>query len=653
MDSKNKLVSAHEIVDKGKGTILFDEVIQIQEDLFHSLTPLNPSSIADFASFYEKDDLSSYEAKLEIDIKETVRIHYPLHLAARDGDCDKIIELVNDGFGYNVNQKDARSVTPLHVAALFGQLDAVKTLISLGATVDAKGYENHTPLHFALAKQHYDVAKSLIVDYQANLKLEDYKGTNGFSLLFDPIPEMFKNKNKNIEQVIELVEIAIRNTKGPLYYNDISEFKDELYLTPVPVPVVLSWIASDATTLALADRFIYLIQEAQAKDPSSQAFCNAKDLFNRFPTSEIYRIKISEKKSIWFRTEGHSGIFTTDLATESLQAFTKLNAFENSDPLKAEIFSALEDIYNNATMFTQYANTREAAEGALALFNEGKTVLLPSGWDGHFIDVILSKTQLLYIVANSGERYHGESPDYTPDPAGINFYQMYEPEKISAAFMNKVLNNTDKTFLEFENAYEYGVFERIEEISKQDQQFGNCSWESHRDAVEGLIYIELLNRDINPVDAKSMATEYYQEWDDFHGNFVIDRYLASEPILPFEALIDIFNQLHTKTDFNQVDHVHAQKIAEALVSPHYIEDFQSWMKDKGVMDEDQDSLADKLTLNILHQSHGIDVACVFKAGSMCQSHQPEELQEISVQPDILIIEPSLLMSIPLVQTEIF
>ncbi len=532
---------------------------------------------------------------------------YPIHVAARDGDCDAIIALVNQG--YDVNAVDKRNISPLHVAALFGQNEAVETLLSLNANIDAKGYEDHTPLHFALLKGHYEVANTLVLN-GAEPGKQDQLGNNGFTLLVEKLPELLYNASddsdldaaKTLQAVFELTENMITLSKEPLYFNIVSEVNEDLYLTPIPLAMILQVMTSNASTNEYANQLIKLTHLAEIGETSNVGYVQAKDLLHQFPTGELYSIALNDAKDIWMLSEGHFGVSTSALAANSINAFIESDSFDNTDPLKADIFSSLLEIYNNAKEFSLYSSTQETADKAISLYHDGVTLLLPSGWDGHFIDIILSKDQLVYGVANSGERYRGESPDYVSDPAGINFYRLYEPDGISQQFIYNILNNSDRTFLEFENAYEYGVFDRIEEISRDDQQFGNCGWESHRNAVEGLIFIELLNRNISSSEAKVIAADYYQEWDNFHGNFVIDTYLNGDQLLPLEALFDIFNQIHLKDNYTEVDHAHAQKIANAMISDRYLADFKSWLSDS-----DNHELSDKLMLNILKQQHGIDI----------------------------------------------
>src|ERR1035438_236608 len=69
----------------------------------------------------------------------------PIHDAARKGDVKKIQALLQ-GDPKLVNDKDNLGDTPLHVAALHGQLTVVQALLDAGANVNAKNnYAPFTP----------------------------------------------------------------------------------------------------------------------------------------------------------------------------------------------------------------------------------------------------------------------------------------------------------------------------------------------------------------------------------------------------------------------------------------------------------------------------------------------------------------------------
>ncbi|WCR53196.1 MAG: Actin-binding protein [Wolbachia endosymbiont of Ctenocephalides orientis wCori] len=54
------------------------------------------------------------------------------------------------------HSKDKYGRTPLHLAALRGHLDVVKSLIEKGADAKAEDKHGHTPIHLAAENGHLD-----------------------------------------------------------------------------------------------------------------------------------------------------------------------------------------------------------------------------------------------------------------------------------------------------------------------------------------------------------------------------------------------------------------------------------------------------------------------------------------------------------------
>ena len=56
----------------------------------------------------------------------------------------------------------ANGKTPLHVAAYYGQVEALKTLLQLSADIQAKTADGMTPLHVAAGNGHVETLKTLM-----------------------------------------------------------------------------------------------------------------------------------------------------------------------------------------------------------------------------------------------------------------------------------------------------------------------------------------------------------------------------------------------------------------------------------------------------------------------------------------------------------
>ena len=125
----------------------------------------------------------------------------PLHTASGDGDTKTVVELLEKG-KYDINER-AYDCTPLHYAAMYGQIDTVRLLLDRGADIHAKckGWDSLT---YAASQGHADVAKLLIdrgIDIDnAMANLDRYGGSNskaGIKLL----ERLAQNKNKSTQTV--------------------------------------------------------------------------------------------------------------------------------------------------------------------------------------------------------------------------------------------------------------------------------------------------------------------------------------------------------------------------------------------------------------------------------------------------------------------
>ncbi|XP_078085389.1 BRCA1-associated RING domain protein 1-like isoform X2 [Mustelus asterias] len=85
----------------------------------------------------------------------------PLHVAAIKGDITAVEQLLENGA--NPNIKDNAGWTPLHEACNHGHLEIVALLLKFGVLLNTPGYQNDSPLHDAVRNGHVDVVKLLIL----------------------------------------------------------------------------------------------------------------------------------------------------------------------------------------------------------------------------------------------------------------------------------------------------------------------------------------------------------------------------------------------------------------------------------------------------------------------------------------------------------
>jgi len=125
--------------------------------------------------------------------------------AAKKGDIATIEKLVASG--HDVNAKKAGFVregyTPLHIAVVSGQKDAVKALVRLGADVNVKNNEQQTPLAIAVTELETPDIAEMLIDLGA--KINNKLG----GLAMTPL-DLAASNNK-----VKMVEMLLRRGASP------------------------------------------------------------------------------------------------------------------------------------------------------------------------------------------------------------------------------------------------------------------------------------------------------------------------------------------------------------------------------------------------------------------------------------------------------
>ena len=107
-----------------------------------------------------------------------IRGQTPLHLAAAKGNSDVVQLLLENGAEVDAVATDS-GCTSLHYAASLGHVELCELLVRYGADPDAQTARLETPLHLAVASGHSDVV-ALLLKYHARLDIRD---TNGMTPL--------------------------------------------------------------------------------------------------------------------------------------------------------------------------------------------------------------------------------------------------------------------------------------------------------------------------------------------------------------------------------------------------------------------------------------------------------------------------------------
>jgi CubicO group peptidase (beta-lactamase class C family) len=114
-----------------------------------------------------------------------------LHVAALQGNIDAVRQHI--AAGTDLNEKDAFGSTPLIIAATFGRAEVAKALIEAGAALEITSSEGSTPLHVAAFFCRTEIVKALLESGANKYVRNDYGSTplESVSAPFEDVEDIY------------------------------------------------------------------------------------------------------------------------------------------------------------------------------------------------------------------------------------------------------------------------------------------------------------------------------------------------------------------------------------------------------------------------------------------------------------------------------
>ncbi|XP_031347220.1 ankyrin repeat domain-containing protein 12 isoform X3 [Photinus pyralis] len=123
----------------------------------------------------------------------------PLHLAAIKGDVEQVCKLLSHHADPNV--ADFAGWTPLHEACNHGWFEVACRLVQAGANVNARGFDDDTPLHDAAVNGHLKLAQYLL-EKGADTGAKNSKGKTPFDVSSPSVAALLLNSDAVTEPTI-------------------------------------------------------------------------------------------------------------------------------------------------------------------------------------------------------------------------------------------------------------------------------------------------------------------------------------------------------------------------------------------------------------------------------------------------------------------
>ena len=128
-----------------------------------------------------------------------VMLEPPLIRASRKGDIEKVQALIS--MGVNLNRKDWRGRTALHIAAQYGNSRVMEELLNVGADIDTVSDDGFSALEYAILEGNVEAVR-VLTENEANVELIDVELSDNSqndeirSLILDALGEKVKKMSQ-------------------------------------------------------------------------------------------------------------------------------------------------------------------------------------------------------------------------------------------------------------------------------------------------------------------------------------------------------------------------------------------------------------------------------------------------------------------------
>lgn len=374
---------------------------------------------------------------------------------------DKLLE-------YNVDLNNTSIWTgfsALQSAVLSDQLHYVTRLIEHGADLNIKDYNGLTALTMAVSVGNDEVIDLLLKQPQLDVNITGENGINPVLMAY------VDDRYDIIDKIIDHPSYDQTYTLISLYLQDCRDLKDYLLTHGPKVNEVLIDTYEQAHEFGLKFDF---------------DDCFALNNLNMHQTP-------------CFGFEGSQNFVGIKLLDFSFTEFLTKVVDKNENPAW----------FNDAVLMVQDAINFSANDfdlnDCLTRIQAGKLTIIPSGWDGHSITIVIHNDTL--YLCNRGELSDGLH--------GIEEFTISKPENLTTDMILKMLiANGTPDFIVHDLVNDLGL-QKIGEIENLTQIVGNCVWTSLEAAVEASFVSAFIHTDVENNFAHQVAKDTFAIWEEF------------------------------------------------------------------------------------------------------------------------------------------
>lgn len=154
----------------------------------------------------------------------------------------------------------------------------------------------------------------------------------------------------------------------------------------------------------------------------------------------------------------------------------------------------------------------QVIDRCLESYQAGRPVVIPTGWRGHAISVVIDGDHL--VITNRGDRAHAN--------ANSRVYKINDPASINKETLAKILvddDRTEKGGVVRKQFFSEGIEQalgltKVFEIKKKDQTVGNCGYTNNKGAFQALMFLQEYrkNQEAGYKAAQNTTKSLYRKW---------------------------------------------------------------------------------------------------------------------------------------------
>ena len=422
-----------------------------------------------------------------------------LYFCIMNGNAKLVPALINSN---SVNLPNNYGYTPLHLAIFYSSPEITKILLSSNAdpNISDTALTKKSPLHFAVLLPSDEIAR-LLLGSGAKVDALDSNGDQPIHSVIDNI------------QSLDCLDLLVTqganiNADGCNAFTPLQ--KAEFLGNETTVRTLLlkganpNLINTNGTALLISNRTNPSNLYSEETNLLTQECKRRKNLSLQFGISGNSKVSPDPNSKSDFSLEGSTRSGGVEIVKENMNQFPIANEklLNEAWTEVTSAFTEIPDAFNQSSSEEQ----SKILKHYLKQLDQGKPIVIPTGWEGHTIYLVFMKTKdgLICIECNRGERS-------IVSEGGFTIYQLKNPNQVNEDTLQRLLIASDRTFTEDFIHHRLGS-SKVDHVGFKDQKAGSCSFTSAKTAVFSTIYVLLKAKGLDNSTALAQTKLLYLPW---------------------------------------------------------------------------------------------------------------------------------------------